>query len=181
MTRRTPGSSPQLVDPACGEVDAAMAHLIELQRMFRELDRFVFALGRTEAWRRRDDGAILPLAPGVVAGHVDPAAYDFVNVTMQKVASDLCGFLQRLRSVNPGALVLPTASPVPLIAAFKSRHVVVSTAASKSVLGAAAQVLIDRFNHVDYFPNYEIVTSHANRAATSSPTCARSRRRASST
>ena len=83
--------------------------------------------------------------------------------------------------LNPGALVLPTASPVPLIAAFKSRHVLVSTAASKSVLRAAAQVLIDRFNHVDYFPNYEIVTSHANRAATSSPTCARSRRRASST
>ncbi len=139
-----------------------MAHLIELHRMFRELDCFVFALGRTEAWRRRDDGAILPLAPAVVAGQFDPAAYDFANVTMQEVASDLCGFLQRLRSVNPGGLVLPTVSPVSLIATFKSRHVLVSTVACKSVLRAVGQVLVDRFNHVDYFPNYEIVTSQAN-------------------
>ena len=60
--------------------------------------------------------------------------------------------------MNPGVRVLLTVSPVPLIATFEDRHVLVSTTYSKSVLRVAAQAACDGSDRVDYFPSYEIIT-----------------------
>jgi hypothetical protein len=54
--------------------------------------------------------------------------------------------------------VLLTVSPVALAATFEDRHVMVSTTYSKSVLRVAAQEARERFDFVDYFPSYEIIT-----------------------
>ena len=154
------------VDPA-GHADAAAVaaaradHLAHVRRVFTQADVFVFTLGLTEGWLSRSDGSVYPLAPGVVAGAFDPKAHEFRNFTMAEVRDTLSAFVTDLRAVNPGVRVLLTVSPVPLIATYEDRHVIVSTAYSKSVLRVAAQEVVDAHDVVDYFPSYEIITTPA--------------------
>lgn len=139
------------------------AHLIAVQRMFQKLDVFVFTLGLTEAWRSKADGAVYPLAPGVVAGRFNPEVHEFVNFGVAEVIQDLNDFLERLAKVNRHARVILTVSPVPLAATFEPRHVLVSTTYSKSVLRVAAEEIAQRHGNVTYFPSYEIVSGSFNR------------------
>ncbi|MDQ2089793.1 GSCFA domain-containing protein [Marimonas arenosa] len=137
-------------------------HFAAVRRMFETLDVFVFTLGLTECWQARADGAAFPVCPGTIAGTYSDTAYEFVNLAVDDVVGDLRGFLDRLRQVNPAARVILTVSPVPLAATAEDRHVLVSTVLSKSVLRVAADVIEREFEHVGYFPSYEIVTSSAN-------------------
>lgn len=148
------------------ELTASRArHLAAVREMFERLDVLVFTLGLTEAWRAKRDGAVFPLAPGVVAGDADPGAYEFHNFTVAEVAADLDAFLSRLHGVNADAKVVLTVSPVPLIATYEPQHVLVSTTYSKSVLRAAAGEIARSHPHVWYFPSYEIVTGAYSRGA----------------
>ncbi len=141
------------------EVEAAREeHLAHVRRVFEECDVFVFTLGLTEAWRSRRDGAVFPLAPGVAGGRFDPDAHEFHNFTIDEVRSELAGFVAALRDLNPKVNILLTVSPVPLIATYENRHVLVSTTYSKSVLRVAAQEACDAHAFIDYFPSYEIIT-----------------------
>lgn len=137
-------------------------HLARVRLLFETADVFVFTLGLTEGWLARDTGEVLPLAPGVVAGAYDPDRYEAVNFDVDAVRADLLCFLALLREVRPTIKVVLTLSPVPLIATFEPRHVLVSTAYSKSVLRIAAEAALQRFDWVDYFPSYEIITGHFN-------------------
>ncbi|MHA6718611.1 GSCFA domain-containing protein [Sphingomonas sp. RS6] len=138
-------------------------HFASVNRMWRSLDVFVFTLGLTESWRAIGDGAVFPLAPGVVAGEMDPAKYEFHNYTVDETVQQMEEFLGKLRAVNPRARVILTVSPVPLEATYENRHVLLSTTYSKSVLRAAAEALSSGREWIDYFPSYEIITGNYNR------------------
>lgn len=138
--------------------DDRSTHFAAVREMFEKLDVFVFTLGLTEAWRSRIDGAVFPLAPGIVAGQMDETKYQFVNFGVNEVIADMQLFIERLRHVNAKARLIMTVSPVPLIATFEDRHVLVSTTLSKSVLRTAADVITRRDPLSDYFPSYEIIT-----------------------
>lgn len=141
-------------------------HLAAVRRMFETLDVFVFTLGLTECWRSRQDGAVLPLCPGVEGGTFDPDRYEFYNQTVDDVVADLTAFRDALAAVNPGAAIVFTVSPVPLVAtAVPEAHVLSSTTYSKSVLRVAAETMRVRFPNVHYFPSYEIITGAFNRGA----------------
>ena len=145
-------------------VAARQAHLAAVRALFTDLDVFVFTLGLTEGWVDRTDGAALPLAPGIAGGAFDPERYAFVNATTAQVAADLRGFLERLREVNPAARVILTVSPVPLIATYEERHVLVSNGYSKAVLRAAAGEVCEGRADTVYFPSYDIITGGVNAA-----------------
>jgi hypothetical protein len=132
-------------------------HFAAAREAFETLDVFVFTLGLTEAWRAREDGAVFPLCPGVAGGDYAPEAHAFINFSVDEVVADMTGFFERLWSVNAGARVILTVSPVPLVATAERRHVMVSTMASKSILRVACDTLERRFDNVAYFPSYEIV------------------------
>lgn len=134
-------------------------HLGAVRRVFEESDVLVFTLGLTEAWRSRADGSVFAAAPGVDGGRWDPDRYEFVNFDVDEVRADLRRWCELVRSVNPRVRVLLTVSPVPLIATYEDRHVLVSTTWSKSVLRIAAQDAFERFDFVDYFPSYELISS----------------------
>ncbi|MFG5408132.1 GSCFA domain-containing protein [Piscinibacter sakaiensis] len=140
-------------------------HLAAVRRMFEQLDVLVFTLGLTEAWADRRDGAVFPLAPGVAGGRHDPARHVFRNARVAEVVDDLRSLLRGLRELNPRARLLLTVSPVPLVATAEPRHVLVSTAASKAVLRAAAQEIADDEPGCAYFPSYELVTGPQQRGA----------------
>ncbi len=127
--------------------------------MFEDSDVFVFTLGLTEAWRSRADGAVFATAPGVNGGSWDPERYEFVNFGVDEVRSGLFALCDAIRSVNPDVRILLTVSPVPLIATYEDRHVLVSTTASKAVLRVAADEAHRRFDFVDYFPSFELISA----------------------
>lgn len=146
------------------EVDALRRdHLERVARLFESIDVFVFTLGLTEAWVDTRDGAVYPVAPGVSGGAYDPAMHRFVNFAHHEVRSDLEAFVRRVRTINPRMHFLFTVSPVPLMATGTDHHVIPATTYSKSVLRSVAGVMSDRYRFIDYFPSYEIISSHAMR------------------
>jgi hypothetical protein len=136
--------------------NSRQTHLSHVCSVFLESDVLIFTLGLTETWRHRPSGEVYPLAPGVSAGDYDPALYEFVNFSLKETQLDLLSFLSDLQQLNPRIRVLLTVSPVPLIATYEPRHVLVSNTLSKSVLRVAAQAATDAFPWVDYFPSYEL-------------------------
>lgn len=140
------------------EADRA-SHLAGVRSVFEDSDVLVFTLGLTEAWRSRSDGSVFASAPGVNGGVWDPTRYEFVNYDVDQVRAGLFEWCELVRSVNPDVRVLLTVSPVPLIATYEDRHVLVSTTVSKSVLRVAADEAQRRFDFVDYFPSFEIISA----------------------
>lgn len=157
---------PQIEPDGFGTAEAVATaraeHLAHVRAMFCEADVFVFTLGLTESWQRRDDGSVFPLAPGVVAGAFNETDYQFINLSVAEVEQDLSVFLDKLKRLNPQIKVLLTVSPVPLIATFEERHVLVATTYSKSVLRVAAESMWRKYDWVDYFPSFEIITGSYN-------------------
>lgn len=140
-------------------------HLAAVRDMFENLDVFVFTLGLTESWVNTQDGAVYPVAPGVISQHANYVKYKFKNFTHNEIREDMIEFLGLLRAVNRNAKVLLTVSPVPLIATYEKEHVLSATTYSKSVLRAVAGELTKTFDFVSYFPSYEIITGSFNKGA----------------
>ncbi|AHI64584.1 GSCFA domain-containing protein [Burkholderia thailandensis] len=157
-----PTVTPEGYDDAGAVADARAEHLRHVRAMFVESDVFVFTLGLTESWSNRAYGEVFPLAPGVAGGVYDDAAYRFTNLSVFDVAGDLRAFLVQLKAVNPRVNVLLTVSPVPLVATYENKNVLVATTYSKSVLRVAAEMACNEFDWVDYFPSYEIITGNFN-------------------
>jgi hypothetical protein len=146
-------------------LDARVSHLDRVRRVFSECSIFVFTLGLTESWRSKNDGAVFPVAPGVVDAQVDHSRYQFHNFKYAEVVASLRAFVTRLRSVNPPVRIILTVSPVPLIATYTPEHVLVAITYSKSVLLLACHKLEAEFRCVHYFPSYEIVSGAFTRAS----------------
>lgn len=144
-------------------VESRLEHLGFVREMFQNMDIFVFTLGLTETWRELSSGEVYPIAPGVVAGNYLDSIYGFYNFNVSEVIEDLNIFLMKLRDVNPKVKVLLTVSPVPLIATYENRHVLVSTTYSKSVLRVAAENVMQHHDWIDYFPSYEIISGNFSR------------------
>lgn len=128
-----------------------------------DADVFVFTMGLTECWRARDSGFEYAMCPGTMAGRFDPERHEFVNQRFVGIRRDMRSALKILRRVNPKLNVLLTVSPVPLTATASGEHVLTATSHSKSVLRAVAGEVAADFDHVDYFPSYEIITHPAYR------------------
>ena len=157
-----PNGEPDGFDSVDAVVFAREKHIAFVRELFLKSDVFVFTLGLTEGWCHLASGDIFPLAPGVTGGNYDPGVYGFVNFKIGDVTADMTEFLTLLKSVNSKVKVLLTVSPVPLIATFEDRHVLVATSYSKSVLRVAAETAKLDFPWVDYFPSYEIITGQFN-------------------
>lgn len=140
-------------------------HFAAVRRMIREMDVFVFTLGLTEGWRSRFDGAVYPLAPGVAGGVTDFDIYEFVNFTPEETNADLDKVIDLIKAINPSCRIILTVSPVPLIATYEPRHALVATTYSKSVLRVSAEYARRAYDHVEYFPSYEIITGSYNKGA----------------
>lgn len=138
-------------------------HLSCVRRVFEEADLFVFTVGLTEAWMNRQDGAIFPVAPGVASPVADMTPYQFINFRTSEIEADLAKFVERIRHVNQKVRIMLTVSPVPLVATYENRNVVVSTTYSKSAIRSAVDIVSSKYDFVDYFPSYEIITNWYNK------------------
>ncbi len=134
-------------------------HLKAIKKMFRSIDVFVFTLGLTETWECVETGTVFPVAPGVQGiGSYAPDRVRFLNLSVTDVVQDMSRVMAWLKRINPNLRVLLTVSPVPLAATASDEHALSATFYSKSVLRAAVEQLRAKFDCVEYFPSYEMVT-----------------------
>jgi GSCFA family len=132
-------------------------HLDATHDAFAQATTVFFTLGLTEAWESAADGAVFPACPGTIAGTFDPERHLFHNFTAAEVTADLVAFADRLKRVGPGARLILTVSPVPLVATATDQHVLAATTYSKAVLRVAAEAASELREDIFYFPAYEIV------------------------
>lgn len=137
-------------------------HLEAVRNLFESANAFVFTLGLTESWIATTDGSALPVPPGVMSSPEEIADYVPVNQNVAAMTSDLLEFVDKLRSVNPSINIILTVSPVPLVATFEKRHVLVSNTYSKSALRVVAEQVINQRTNIMYFPSFEIVSAMPN-------------------
>ena len=142
-------------------LESRYVHFSAVRNMFEGANWLIFTLGLTESWVSKVDGSIFPLAPGISGGEYDANRYDFINFDIQETIDDLNKLIIKIRNLNKNIKIMLTVSPVPLIATYENRHVLVSTCISKSILRVAADMAVKTFDNVFYFPSYEIVTSSA--------------------
>jgi hypothetical protein len=141
-------------------------HLGRVRALFTQMDVLVFTLGLTEAWFHKPSKTVYPTCPGVVAGRFDEAAHGFVNLGFTQMEAMFREFLGCLQALRPGGAlprILLTVSPVPLTATASGHHVLAASTYSKAVLRALAGELASRYDFIDYFPSFEIVTNPAAR------------------
>jgi hypothetical protein len=137
-------------------------HLAAVRRMFETADVLIFTLGLTEGWVSSNDGAVVPLAPGVVAEAAPGVVYNPHNFSVQETVDDLRAAIRHARVLRPDLKIILTVSPVPLIATIGSQHVLSATAYSKAILRVAAEMVSGSEPAVAYFPSYEMITGAHN-------------------
>lgn len=168
-----PSVEPAGLETAAEVIRHRSHHLSKVKEMFEQMDVFIFTLGLTETWKRRDSSWVFPTAPSTIAGRYDPDVYEFVNLDYSDVVQDLREFMALLgrRNKSKNLRMLLTVSPVPLTATFEDEHVLCATTYSKSVLRAAAGYLTKKHEWIDYFPSFEIISNPWNRGVFYSSNC----------
>ncbi len=131
----------------------------EILNHLTSADVFIFTLGLTEAWVGTD-GTVYPMCPGTIAGEYDPAQHHFKNYSVAETAAEMQTTFELIRAINKDIKFILTVSPVPLTATATDAHVLSASTYSKSVLRAAAGELCDASSQVDYFPSFELISSH---------------------
>lgn len=139
------------------------SHLRAVRNMFSSVGTVIFTLGLTETWLNRQDGMAYPMCPGTAGGAFDSEKHLLANLGYSEVREDLERFLALVRIHNPDLKVILTVSPVPLTATATGKHVVPATTYSKATLRAVAGDLSETDANVDYFPSFEVFTSHLSR------------------
>jgi len=139
-------------------IKSRIAHLKCVEKVIKESDIFVFTLGLTESWISKESNRTLPIAPGVYNFEESLKNYEFKNLDYQTTFYALDESIEILRKLNPSIKIILTVSPVPLIATYEKRHVLVSNTYSKSLLRIVASDIADKHDFIDYFPSYEIIT-----------------------
>ncbi|HEY6897981.1 MAG TPA: GSCFA domain-containing protein [Rhodocyclaceae bacterium] len=138
------------------------AHIACVRRMFETADVFIFTLGLTESWYHADKGHTYPVCPGTVHGEYQPEQHRFRNLSCAEVIEDLDCLISGLKAANPNLKIILTVSPVPLVATKTEKNVLVASQYSKSVLRAACGEVEARYEHVSYFPSFEIISHPAS-------------------
>ena len=138
-------------------------HLSCISSLLEQTDLFIFTFGLTEAWVDIASGAIFPTCPGVIAGEFDANKHAFHNFSFSEVLADTKEFIEISRSYKSDIRFIFTVSPVPLTATASGHHVLVASTYSKSVLRAVCGELTSKYTFVDYFPSFELISSHPMR------------------
>lgn len=132
--------------------------LCKFKETLVESDIIVFTLGLTERWLNKSGSYEYPMCPGTIAGEFKQSEHCFDNMDFNSVVSALEEAIEIIRELNKQVKFILTVSPVPLTATKSGHHVLQATTASKSILRAVTDYLYSKYDYVDYFPSYEIIT-----------------------
>ena len=155
-----PNIEPRGFDIADDVIISRKHHLRVVEKLFKNLDTFVFTLGLTESWINKSEELVYPMAPGTICGRYDSNKYHFHNFNYDEIIKDFLEFKKLLHSINQKEIkYLLTVSPVPLTATASNNHCMIATVHSKSILRAVVGELSKKYVDIDYFPSYEIISN----------------------
>ncbi len=118
----------------------------------------VLTLGLVELWHDQETDTYLNMTPLPQMRNLYPGRYSFhvsnfeENLENMRVIGDLL-----TQFGNNEIQIIVTTSPVPLMATFTDRDVVIANTYSKSVLRSVAEEFASSRDNAHYFPSYEIV------------------------
>lgn len=123
-----------------------------------ECNTVIITMGLTECWYDVENECYLNKAPSKKSVTANPDKFQFHRMDLEDVFGKMRDAITLLNRVSHKNILI-TVSPVPLEATFMNNNAVMSNSYSKSVLRAAAELLKEQFDNVDYFPSYEIALS----------------------
>ncbi|UWQ14579.1 GSCFA domain-containing protein [Aliiroseovarius sp. M344] len=136
-----------------------------------EADCVIITLGLVEAWFDRASGLYLNTSPHPRAMQAEirrekkgwirkkPNRFVHMRPNFAFLRDKMHHLIKTISTHAPNAKIVISVSPVPLQATMTSDDVVASSTLSKSLLRVVAEDARDSFDHVDYFPSYEMVMS----------------------
>lgn len=133
----------------------------EIEQVYQHLkdaNVLVITLGLVETWFDNLNGCYLNKAPSKASIKANPGQFSFRRMDVDDVVERMSTCID-LVNANSRKKILLTVSPVPIEATFTGSNAILANSYSKSVLRVAAQMLIEKFDNVQYLPSYEIATS----------------------
>lgn len=126
--------------------------------LFDRTDVFILTLGLSEVWyNKRTEDVFWRAIP---REQFDPEVHGFRVASCAENTANLERIVEIVRRHRPGARIVLTLSPVPLVATFRPVSCITANAVSKSILRAAIDEVM-RAHAGDpgllYWPSYEIV------------------------
>jgi tetratricopeptide (TPR) repeat protein len=141
--------------------ELVMARRERINAVYRNLaDSHVvlITLGLVEAWFDNRSGSYINAAPPKSVAGADPARFELHVMDHDDVVASLHDLIALLGQVCPADVrLIFTVSPVPLNPTFTDKDVAVANTYSKSLLRVAAEAVVSRYDHIEYFPSYESV------------------------
>lgn len=134
-----------------------------------EADVVIVTLGLVEAWFDRESGLFLNTSPHPRAMQREarrvrlalpgdrPNRFLHMRPNFSFLRDKMHRLIHAIACHAPKARVVVSVSPVPLQATMTADDVVMSSSLSKSLLRVVAEDARASFDHVDYFPSYEMV------------------------
>jgi hypothetical protein len=143
-----------------GETLERRALVTEVQARIKSCQLVILTLGLVECWKDGLTGVYLNITPTKQMMEKYPGRYSLHVVGYEENKANLDEIYEIISQYgHPNSHIIVTVSPVPLLATFTGRDVVVANSFSKSVLRAVAEEWASDKTNVDYFPSYEIVTN----------------------
>ncbi len=126
----------------------------------------VLTLGLVELWFDQEVGIHLNMAPTPEMRKLHPRRYQFEvsGFTENRENMEAIGDLLDTHGHHDVNIIVTT-SPIPLMATFSDRDVVVANTFSKSTLRSVAEDFVASRSNAHYFPSYEIVMNSDRKVA----------------
>lgn len=132
--------------------------LIETYRNLEKSDVVIITLGFIEAWYHKPSQIWVNQSPADPKLRKVADEFSFEVLDETKTLAILEEAIDNFHKINPNLKFIFTVSPVPLGSTFTEEHILVANQRSKSTLHCVAQHLWRKYDFVDYFPSYEIVS-----------------------
>lgn len=149
------------------DVDRAVQRRQDIVNLYRDglnnASTVIITLGLVEAWVDLESGLFLNQAPDPRQTIQASGRFEFRRLNVAEcteLVEDLILEIRKERKTN----ILLTISPVPLTSTFTDDDCVVASTYSKCVLRVVADIVARKFEGVDYFPSYEIVSTAGRQA-----------------
>lgn len=126
--------------------------------VFNRADVFIITLGLAEVWYDEPTGGVFWRA--VPKDKYDPSRHRFRVTSVAENKENIKAIYRLIRKHRPGATVIFTLSPIPLVATFRPVSCITANCVSKSVMRAAIDEAYREVNEPQafyYWPSYEIV------------------------
>lgn len=136
--------------------------ICDLYKSISDAKLLIITLGLTECWYDNETNMWLNRAPPIDDYTIKSVRYTLRDLDYNKSIECLEPAIALLGEQNIKTII--TVSPVPLQTTFTNNDCVIANEYNKSTLRAVCNYFVDKFDHVDYFPSYEMVRHYGQTA-----------------